>query len=53
MVDFNNVIGFICMSSILVTPVLIIDMWFKQERVNDQLNEIQESVNELNEDDSE
>ena len=55
MIDFNNVeisnvIQFFWYSSVFVAPVLIIDMWFKQKEVNDQLNEIQELINELNED---
>ena len=35
-----------------IAPVLVIDIWFKQDRVDQRLNEIQESMNELNEDDS-
>lgn len=46
----SDLFRFILDSIKLVAPILIVDMWFKQVEVNYRLDEIQESVNELNED---
>ena len=47
--DFMNNVWSACK---WIAPALVIDIWLKQDRVDQRLNEIQESVNELNEDDS-